>query len=274
MFNELLKKYRAGDEEAFRQMVLWLAGEIYPAEAFSAGKAPGTLRCRDRELGLYNIEARFRLSKQTEEELRVMVRAQFDILFTGQIEQNLGELSWGEAKPIVVAQLMPFRFTQMQVPVVWQPFHGEVVAGVVIDDDKGYRYVRELELKAWNITEEELFQVARDNLVAKTKGVQMQGSAGPDRMLVISTHDGYDAARIQLPELHQFLGNHLGLPFSFGIPNRDFLICWAQDGSREFQAAISGQVGRDFQAQPYPLCGEALQVDAAGKISAAPRPGV
>jgi hypothetical protein len=81
----------------------------------------------------------------------------------------------------------------------------------------------------------------------------MQSGQGPDRFIGVQAADGYDAARILLPELCGFILSHLGEPFFAGIPNRDFLICWAADCSEQFHAFAREKIAGDYEVQSYPL---------------------
>jgi hypothetical protein len=91
---------------------------------------------------------------------------------------------------------------------------------------------------------------------------------------VVGTQDGFDAARIAVPKIRMAFGGKLGFPFYFGIPNRDFLICWsATDGTGVLQFARE-KLRHDFQQQPYPISPSIFQVAADGKITALQEPDV
>jgi hypothetical protein len=83
----------------------------------------------------------------------------------------------------------------------------------------------------------------------------------------IETKDGFDAARILIPRLREFLAGRLGSPFRFAIPNRDFLICWNAGASSRFAEFTASKVQKDFESQPYPLSPHVFEVTADGTIS-------
>ena len=84
--------------------------------------------------------------------------------------------------------------------------------------------------------------------------MQMQSSDNEDAKWVgIETKDGFDAARILIPKLREFLAGRLGNPFRFAIPNRDFLICWNTGTSTLFSDFTASKIRKDFETQPYPL---------------------
>ena len=78
--------------------------------------------------------------------------------------------------------------------------------------------------------------------------------------------DGFDAVRIVVSGVRDSIAEHLGSSFYFGVPNRDFLICWSKNGNAEFQDQMRGQISSDFDERPYPLSRKAFQVTLGGDI--------
>ncbi len=80
-----------------------------------------------------------------------------------------------------------------------------------------------------------------------------------ERLAVMQTHDGYDAARILIPEIRRgLLQAILGRPdgtILVGIPNRDFLIAWPEEADEAVQAGIREQLQLDAQEQHHALTG-------------------
>ena len=146
------------------------------------------------------------------------------------------------------------------------PFGGEVNIGFVIDDEKAYRYVTEEDLKHWSVGDADLRAAAIGNLAQKSSNLEMTFIPPPNGMFVINTMDSFDAARILLPSLQVFFGEKLGTPYYFGIPNRDFLICWSRRGDRNFQNFIKKQIADDFGERPYPLSKYAFEFDEIGGV--------
>ena len=88
------------------------------------------------------------------------------------------------------------------------------------------------------------------------------------RGILIASSDGYDAARILIPELREFIAENIGSPFFFAIPNRDFLICWTGANS-ELDKFVREQVRDDYGSMPYPLSPRIYRVSAENEISQA-----
>lgn len=86
-------------------------------------------------------------------------------------------------------------------------------------------------------------------------------------MLLVGEHDGYDAARILMPNLRKAAAGLLGEPFRAAIPNRDFLVMWAS-GNATLAKGAAANARRDFEAQPYPISPLILEVWGDGRIAA------
>jgi len=81
-------------------------------------------------------------------------------------------------------------------------------------------------------------------------------------LILFQTLDGYDASRVLLPDLHERLREHLGSPFSAGIPNRDILLCF-----RNEEATVSRlrpQIERDYEQMPHQITSKLLLITADG----------
>lgn len=124
-----------------------------------------------------------------------------------------------------------------------------------LDEPKRLAYVTQDMLDQWDIPLERLEQVAQDNLARRSRDLQLTVlNSEDDRIfaLIINTQDGYDAARLVLPSIRESLAEHLGDEFLVGLPNRDFLIAFAQFDP-ELKARIVRQVKHDFQRMHHPL---------------------
>jgi uncharacterized protein YtpQ (UPF0354 family) len=76
--------------------------------------------------------------------------------------------------------------------------------------------------------------------------------AGKGALLIFNTGDGYDAARIVLPELFREFEARLPGTLVIGVPNRDFLIAFSDANRRVFDQ-IAAQVATDAQTQAHAL---------------------
>jgi uncharacterized protein YtpQ (UPF0354 family) len=141
-----------------------------------------------------------------------------------------------------------------------------VAVGLVLDSERGYEYLTNDHAARWGVDAQELRRLATANLDAVSKEIAAQGIEKDDaRAVVFATEDGYDAARILIPDLRAFIGTELGFPFLFAIPNRDFLICWTP-GRSELDEFVRKQVREDYASMPYPLSSRIYRVTADNEI--------
>lgn len=252
------------DARAFARQVLELLRELYPGQSVMLGADGETVRLGEAQFGLSNLAAKYRETGGGLPALRQLVKQHFDLLL-GEAETLLGGLSWGEARSILLPQLMPASFLEM-LPLAERPFVPGVRVGLVIDAPHGYRYARRDELAAWGVSAPQAFAIAQANLTARSRGLPIQASLAQDRMLAMATGDGYDAVRVLLPRWRALAEEHLGLPFRFGIPNRDFLICWSVRNSAQGQAAFRSRIAEDFKTRPYPLSPLTFEMNCEGNI--------
>ena len=252
------------EQREFGRRVLAIVRALYPGKDVQLSHDGGTLRIGDMQFGLENLAARFRLADADAGQLETMVREHFELLAHDAGELT-GELSWGEAKPLLLPQIMPESFTK-QVALAHRPFAPGLRMGLVVDAPKGYRYTRKDELAAWRLTLEQAFAIALANLDARSQNLQVHAVLDRDKFLAVQSGDGYDAARVLLPRWLELAGSHLGLPFRFGIPNRDFLICWSADSRPGTQASFRKRIAEDFGRQPYPLSPLVFEMNSEGNV--------
>lgn len=251
------------DPEQFRERVLAHLREEFPELAVEAPPTEWDLLIVPPvQLGLANMRARFESSDQTEETLRTLVREHVAIL-----QENQGE--WPDFESVrerLRPQLMPESHTQ-EAPLIAFPFAGDLFIGIVIDAANSYTYVTEQHAETWEKGSRELLEVALSNLDVASRGMNLHFS-GHDavKILIAQQADGFDAARILLPDLRKLAGERLGLPYHFAVPNRDFLIMWSADAPDEIMEALSAQVATDAVNQPYPLTPSLFLVEEDGAI--------
>lgn len=257
-------------EEArtFARRVLRLVRQLYPDQPAALGGDGQSLRLGSAQFSLGNLAAKFRRSGGGAGGLRRLVKAHFDPLLR-DAATLVGHFSWGEAKPILLPQLMPEAFLE-QLPLAGRPFAPGVRIGLVIDAPSGYRYVRRDELEEWGLRFDPVLAVALDNLITRSEGLSIRAYFGADHLLMLATGDGYDSARILLPRWRTLAAEHLGLPFRFGIPHRDLLICWSAGADPDAQAFYRARIAEDFQREPYPLCPLPLEINSEGNVRPLP----
>lgn len=149
--------------------------------------------------------------------------------------------------------------------LVQQPFVANLRIVYALDSDRTISYLQKSTIKRWNITEEDLHGLAIENLVKRSESIAAHAAQNEDGqidLILFQTLDGYDAARILLPTLHDRLKEHLGSPFCAGIPNRDILLCFRND--QETVNRLRGQIAKDFEQMPHQVTDQLLLVTADG----------
>lgn len=264
-FTHLFKKTDGDEQRAFQTRVLSLLRELHPDKSFSRSDDPLILMLDKQTLGLTNIRSNFLLSSQTDGDLRDIVAAHFENVLAGLSLTEREELNWELAKGLLRPQLMPKEFLE-KMPLISRPFGDEIVVGFVIDAEKAYSYVSKADIDRWGVDEGDIYEAALANLNEASQGMQLQVFPGTNGFAVVNTMDGFDAVRITLPEFRAIFGETIGNPFYFGVPNRDFLICWAKNGDAEFQHRMRSQISQDFDERPYPLSRSVFETSEDGEF--------
>ena len=265
-FARLFKKTDLDELRAFQARVISLLDDLYPESSYEACQDPLTIKLDGHTLGLTNIHSAFLLGTQNESSLRQLVVERFGRL-AGILETvDSQNTSWDVVAAAVKPQLMPAQFAE-KLSILSSPFGGGVLLAYVIDSADTYTYILGEDLARWGISSETVHERAMANLWEGCQDLQMQLFPGPNQFGVISLLDGFDAVRVVLPEVRGMLAEYLGTPFYFGIPNRDFLICWANSCEQDFVINIRAQLIQDHDEQPYPLSASVFEVSANGDIS-------
>lgn len=255
------------DSISFRNRVIAIASELFPDVEFHAPvDEPDVLLAGKMQFGLQNIRAKFQLEEQSEQHLRALIETHF-----GQILHQplaLEELNLDEIRDQIFPQLMPAEYADGATSHLFSsPLASGISIGIVADFPQTYRYLTKEDLLRWNLSDQTLYEIAIANLNTASQGldIQLYGSQ-TETFLAIASGDGYDAARILLPDLHDFISSHLGQTYRFGIPNRDFLICWRIDCSDSFHQNMRGQITQDHSERPYPLSSSVFVKNSEGNI--------
>lgn len=244
----------------FRDRVLKILRREFPNEEFAVDDREGVIAWKEAEFGLHSLHADAVRLGVTDEQLREAVVTHFDkVIKMAELGKLVVPSDWEVARERVRLQLMPANLIREGISIAY-PLLDEVVVSVVIDSPHGYAYVRHEDLAKWNMSHFDLYEIACENLKQASEGIEISFIDGPPSMIVLQTQDGYDAARVLLPEFRQFAAVRLGTPFFAAIPNRDFLILWSQSEDSSFHEQIKNQVRVDTASQSHPLTSTILVV--------------
>ncbi len=248
------------EAKEFRDRVLEILRSEFPDEEFRIDDREGVIAWNNAEFGLHSLHTDAERYQISDEQLREAVVAHFDkIIKMTEVGKLVVPDSWEAARDRLRLQLMPAGLIRDGISVTY-PMLDQVVVSVVIDSPHGYAYVRNEDLVRWSISQFDLYEVACDNLKKASEGIEISFIEGPPPLIVLQTHDGYDAARVLLPEFREFAAQRLGSPFFAAIPNRDFLIMWSQTAEPNFHEHIKNQVRIDTTSQSHPLTSTILLV--------------
>jgi uncharacterized protein YtpQ (UPF0354 family) len=264
MFRFLSKNRPTPDAEDFRDRVLKLAKSSYPNVPFEApSRNADVIIANGIQIGLQNLKAKFDQSDRSRETLEQLVTEHFSFV----LKDKPSAPDFDAARQKLRPQIMPPEYAE-QVPIISFPFGTTLAIGLVLDSDKGYMYLRREDALRWKKSHEELLDLAIANLEEASRGIPMQSTDNDEvKFVAVESKDGFDAARILLPKLREFLQGRLGSPFLFAVPNRDFLLCWNTGASARFSEFTVSKIQKDFTTQPYPLSPHVFAVASDGVIT-------
>ena len=265
-FINLFKKSDGDEQRAFQRRVLAMLGEVQPECEYSPATDPLAIKLGEQVLGLTNLRASFSLTSQTDDDLRQLVTVHFQQVAAGLLDvDERTQVTWEEASPTLMPQLMPAEFLE-KLDLVSVPFTGEIVVGFVLDGQKTYSYVTRSDSKRWDQDASDIYSFAIQNLERRSTGIEMAGFPGENPLMVVNTMDSFDAVRILLEGLRERIAGVVGDEFYFGVPNRDFLICWSSASDSDYQNKVRLQVVQDFEDRPYPLSPLVFQAKNDGEF--------
>lgn len=183
------------------------------------------------------------------------------------IEEYLEQLLGGEARE---AEMLPFDLARRLImprihheaiferlsaeQVAHTPFVNDTVVVFVIDLPHCTVSVTVEQLIRWRTDVEELDRLARENLRACSRDLEMkmlEAETG-GRAVVLSERDGYDAARLLLSDLYSSLAPELGGDFLVATPARDRFVAVSLD-PEPFVDKVHSRVEREYRRLPYPI---------------------
>jgi hypothetical protein len=173
------------------------------------------------------------------------------------------EPEWEQVEARLRLQLVPFTVAKHDSLVVY-PLHPTVVIAVVVDAPEGFAFIRHQDAARWGLAPDTLYAKAVEGLRLGSADIKPQFTGRPNRCIALQTGDGYDAARLLIPDFRTFLGARLSRPFFAAIPNRGFLMAWSEDCEPAFHAYAQEKVMRSCAERPFPLTPDLFRVDEKG----------
>lgn len=258
-----------------RRLVRSSFEEVVAAELRSAGyeAEPGsgfTVTAHDGpnriDVALDDAYARYRAAPEREDEIVAGVVEDAQT----RLEDGLSGSSFAEVR----ADLMPllkgrFELRTYGFRPAQTPFPGRLAVVYAVDGEDAFTLVRPADVERWGTTVGELHELALDNLLAQTNEEEplLCEPSGGQQLCGWASGDGYDAARLVVPELRDQIVEELAGPAAYAVPMENVFIALALDvletGNTEQLFRIKLQ--RDFQTSDDPLSPE-IFVERAGKV--------
>jgi hypothetical protein len=171
-----------------------------------------------------------------------------------------------QIKERIMPMILPTKFCdQAYETVVSEPLIEGLRVAYAIDSDRTISYISKKLFDGWDMTVDDLHEQAISNLVSRSEEMQAnvaQDEGGNINLIILSQRDGYDAARILLPTLHDRLSEHLGSPFVAAIPHRDILLCFRYD--KETVERLAPQISEDYTKMPHQVTDHLVLVTPDG----------
>ena len=271
----------AGDDEGSgttsgdRRLVRSSFEEVVAAGLRSAGyeSAPGsgfTVTTHDGpnrvDVALEEPFARYRTAPEQEEEIVAGVVEDVQ----AQLEDALSQSSLADIRADLMPQLKSrFELRTYGFRPAQTPFPGRLAVVYAVDAEDAFTLVRPEDVARWETTVAELHEVALDNLLAQTNEDEplLCEPSGGQTLCGWASSDGYDAARLAVPELRDQIVKELGGPAAYAVPMENVFIALALDvlegGNTEQLFRIKLQ--RDFQTSDDPLSPDVF-VERGGEV--------
>ncbi|HLO40790.1 MAG TPA: DUF1444 family protein [Phycisphaerales bacterium] len=259
------------DPEAFADVVAKMLRRLQPAYTVHL-VGPRELLVNGRRLDLDNL---FRMVTHEPSRGEEIVSHYLDQLFTGDAFQGLCS-SLDFARSRIMPRIQPERIFEhlSREMVAHVPFVNDTVIVFVTDLPQMTVSITTEQCMQWKLTPEELDLIARENLDQYSPELEIQfvESKEGGRAAIVCEHDGYDAARLLLSDLHSRLATRLGGDFYVATPARDMFVAMST-GPETFLERLKDRVNQDFRRLPYPISPELFLVTRDGVAGTEPIPG-
>jgi uncharacterized protein YtpQ (UPF0354 family) len=251
----------APTREQFVDQLSQIVKRRFPLVKLAKGDESFTLRVNGNVVSLENI---YRMAVLKPDEVTHSVERWVVELLRAAEGTPDREMDFAALKERILPMVLPEN-SSAHDGVVSEPLVEGLRIGYAIDNDRTIAYIPQSHFAGWGISEDDLHEVAIDNLVKRSE--QMSAHAAQDddgniSLIIFQTMDGYDASRLLLPTLHDRLREHLGSPFCAGIPNRDILLCFRNDA--ETVKRLTAQIADDYKKMPHQVTDQILLVTADG----------
>lgn len=249
--------------DVFLKQVIELARQNFPLLYTTASRG-FSLRMGQSEISLSNF---YRMYLQQPEQFRRIVLpglttlVRLQELGPDQLVPTLEEIR-SQILPMLSAEDDPRNNERVRMPWV-----GGLSVGYVVDEDASYRYVHQEMLENWDLSLDELHELAISNLREYSADNPLEltivGDELHPRMLMPVKPDAYNSSRILDPEFHGRLRDLFGPELVVGVPNRDFFVAVTMNDTALIEQ-VRVRVHEDFATMHHPLTQRLLVISADG----------
>jgi hypothetical protein len=234
----------------------------FPLVKITAGDQPFTMLVNGQLAGLENI---YRMAAlRPADRLHHIDRWIVELLRAGEgTPDRTG--SFEELRDRILPMVLPGHSASGYRGIVSTVLVEGLLVAYAIDQDRTISYIPQERFTEWNISLDELHQLAIENLVSRSEQLAAHAAEDEDgnvNLILFQTMDGYDASRVLLPTLHERLRSFLGSPFAAAMPNRDMLLCFRNDD--ETVNRLRKQVREDYEQMPHQVTDQLLLITADG----------
>jgi hypothetical protein len=234
----------------------------FPLVKIAEGEQPFSLRVNGQLAGLENIYRMVILRPQ--ERLHHIDRWIVELLRAAEgTPDRTGKFD--DIKDRILPMVLPGSAAESYKGTVTSSLVDGLLIAYAIDQDRTISYIPRERFEHWNISQDDLHELAINNLVTRSETLAAHAAEDDDgevNLILFQTMDGYDASRVLLPTLHERLRPYLGSPFGAAIPNRDILLCFRND--TETVARLKSQVVEDYRQMPHQVTDQLLLITPDG----------
>ncbi len=250
------------EPEAFAEQVVTLLRRLQPEFSIEL-TGPREMIVNGRRLDLENL---YRLVNHDPERGQEIVEHYLDQLFSGEagaVQSMSFDLLRERIMPRIQPETIFNHLCREQVAHV--PFVNSTAIVFVVDMPQMTVSVTTEQMVRWNVTADELDELARENLARTSGDLQFQVVTSKEggKAIILAEQDGYDAARLLLGGLFGRLASKLGGDFYVATPARDMFVALSPR-PEPFVNRLSNRVRDDFRRLPYPISPDFFYVTRDG----------
>jgi Protein of unknown function (DUF1444) len=199
------------DEGGFRQTVIALLSRRHPEWHVEPGADPQTIKIGSADIYLDNIYRYVRDLPSAEQNDKIVALIENGV---ARSEASPEKPEFGAASNRIRPQIVPPDYLQQAGDLVHRGFLAGLIVAYAIDEKERYELIRQPDIDSWHVGQAEIEARAIANLEAVSARISLSPRSNPDggAFVAVSTTDGYDAARLLLPQFMRRVREALNAP--------------------------------------------------------------